>query len=107
MKIKTFHEMEFGISADDLVQLLYRAKQGEIMFAENMANQEKIKRLKKEVGELMAKVENQRKEVINMAVKWTKPKKAKAKAEGEQPKADKPKADKPKADKPKGKKEAK
>ena len=93
MKIKTFSEMDLRISADDLAQLLYRAKQGEVLYAENKANQEKICRLKNEYTELLKKHENLRKEVIKMPVKWTKPKKA------EQPKVEKPKADKPKGSK--------
>ena len=103
MRIKTFSEMEFRISADDLASLLYRAKQCEIVFAENRANQDKIFRLKKQYTDLKACYEKLRKEVIKMPVKWTKPKKA------EQPKVEKPKADKPpKANKPpKGEKEAK
>ena len=98
MKIKTFSEMEFRISADDLASLLYRAKQCEVMFAENKANQEKILRLKKQFTDLKACYEKPRKEVIKMPIKWTKPKKA------EQPKVEKPKDEKP--PKGKGKKEA-
>ena len=101
--------MEIRVSADDLAQLLYRAKQGEIMFAENKANQEKIKRLKKEVGDLKAKVENQRKEVIKMSVKWIKAKKPAGKEQQADDSKKPPKAAKPpKGNKPpKGEKEAK
>ena len=97
MKIKTFRELKISISADDLAQLLYRAKQGEALFADKAANEKKLCNLKKEHAALMVKYTQLRKEVIKMPSKWTKPKKA------EQPKADKPKADKP----PKGKKGAK
>lgn len=96
MKIKTFGEMNIGISADDLAQLLYRAKKGEVIWHENKNNQDKIVRMKKEYTNLLASYEKLRKEVIKMPVKWTKPKKA-----------EQPKAEKPKADKPKGKKGAK
>ena len=124
MKIGTFSELYFMISANDLMSLIYRAKQCEVMFAENKANQEKIVRMKKEYTDLRACHEKLRKEVIKMPVKWTKPKKAEQpKAAGNKqqaddskkppkaekpPKADKPKAAKPpKGDKPKGEKEAK
>ena len=54
MKIKTYSEMKLRIKADDLVALLYRAKQAEIMYHENMANQAKIVRLKKAHTKLRA-----------------------------------------------------
>ena len=118
MKIGTFSELYFRISANDLLSLIYRAKQCEVMFAENKANQEKIVRMKKEYADLRACHEKLRKEVIKMPVKWIKPKKAEQpKAAGNKqqaddskkpPKANKPKANKPpKVNKPNGEKEAK
>ena len=106
MKIKTFGEMNIGISADDLAQLLYRAKQGEVIFHENKKSQDKIVRMKKEYTDLKACYEKLRKEVITMPVKWTKPKKA-AGTDARKPES-KPKANKPpKGNKPSGEKEAK
>ena len=115
MKVLTFGEMDLRISANELMSLLYRAKQSEVFFNEKVLAEAKIVRLKKEYSDLKTKHENMRKKVIKMPVKWTRPKKA------EQPKAEKPKAAKPpktakppKAakppkgeQKPKGEKEAK
>ena len=118
MKVLTFGEMDFRISANELMSLLYRAKQSEVFFNEKVLAEAKIVRLKKEYSDLKTKHENMRKEVIKMPVKWIKPKKAEQpKAAGNKqqaddskkpPKANKPKAAKPpKGDKPKGEKEAK
>ena len=103
MKVLTFGEMDFRISANELMSLLYRAKQSEMFFNEKVLAEAKIFRLKKEYSDLKTTHDNMRKEVIKMPVKWTKPKKA------EQPKVEKPKAEKPpKGNKPpKDEKEAK
>ena len=118
MKVLTFGEMDFRISANELMSLLYRAKQSEVFFNEKVIAEAKIVRLKKEYSDLKTKHENMRKEVIKMPVKWTKPKKAagtEARKPESKPKANKPpKGEKPKANKPpkgeqkpKGEKEAK
>ena len=117
MEVLTFGEMDFRISANELMSLLYRAKQSEVFFKEKVLAEAKIVRLEKEYSDLKTKHENMRKEVIKMPVKWTKPKKAagtearkpESKPKAEKPKGEqKPKANKPpKGDKPNGEKEAK
>lgn len=54
MKIKTYSEMKLRIKADDLVALLYRAKQGEILYHDKLACDAKLMRLKQEHTKLHA-----------------------------------------------------
>lgn len=50
MKIKLPHEVGIRVEIDDLISLVYHAKQAEIFYHEKVKREERIVALKKEIG---------------------------------------------------------